>query len=125
MTAGLFLTVRIWRFSTSPNDDVVGGAQPSGTILYPNLSARIEAVEPTQALLEQGLEIPLTYHAVIGGTKSIRANDQLEVIGPPLSPYYNDRFRVIGVLHASMIDPRGFSVLVLRRIETAMSNIYQ
>lgn len=125
MTAGLYLQARIWRFTTSPNDDQVGGAQPSGTVLYSSLPARIEAVEPTQALLEQGLEIPLTFHAVIGGTPKIRANDQLEVTGPPLSPYYNDRFRVIGVLHGSMIDPRSFIVLVLRRIETAMSNVYQ
>lgn len=124
MTAGLYLSSRIWRF-TYPQDDAIGGSQPSGTILYSNVPTRIESVEPTQALLEQGLETPTTFHAVIGGVKAVRMNDQLEVTGPVLSPYYNQRFRVIGLLHGSMIDPRGFTVLVLRRIEKAMDNIYQ
>lgn len=124
MTAGLYLQSRIWRFSY-PSDDKVGGALPSGTILYSNVSSRLEAVEPTQALLEQGLETPTIFHAVLAGTLQIRHNDQLEVTGPVLSPYYNEKFRVIGVMHGSMIDPRAFTVVTVRRIEKAMDNIYQ
>ena len=55
MVAGLNLVCRVWDF-TYPNDDDVGGALPSGTVLHERVDARIQQNRPTQALLEQGIE---------------------------------------------------------------------
>lgn len=125
MTAGLFLRGRVWRF-TYPTDDKIGGAVPSGTVVYDNVNARLEAVEPTMALLEQGLETPTIFTGLLSpGNLIIKHNDQFEVTGPAISPYVNEKFRVIGMSHASMIDARSFLVVTLRRIEEARTNAYQ
>ena len=122
--AGLYLTCNIIRFAYT--DDIVGGALPTGTVIYSNLLARIQAEPPTQALLEQGLETPTIFNALIApGTLVIKHNDQLQVINPPMSPFYNEIFRVIGVQESTMVDPRAFGILTLRRIENTYPNVLQ
>lgn len=119
MTAGLNFTGRIWRFSY-PVDDIVGGAVPTGTIVYPQVFARIQAQEPTLALLEQGIETPRIYEVILApGNLDIRENDQFEVTGPNMSSFKNEKFRILGVQQATMLDPRGFMILTMRRIERA------
>ena len=125
MPAGLNLTGRIWRFSYD-SDDSVGGALPSGTVLYSNVFSRIQAEKPTLALLEQGLETPEIFTAILSpGTLDLNHNDQYEVTGPPISSYYNKRFRIIGIQHTGMEDERKFLMVTLRRIDEAHSNATQ
>jgi len=125
MPAGLFLTGQIIRFSNS-SDDEVGGSVPTGTAVYTNVRARIEAVEPTMALLEQGIETPTMVNAILyPATMTIKHNDQLYITGPALSPYYGEKFRIVGIQHSSMIDQRGFIVVTARRLEEAHSNALQ
>lgn len=129
MTAGFNLVCNIWRFTT--NDDAVGGALPSGTVIYPNAELRMSSMKPTQALLEQGLETPHLYMACISptyiptGTFELFANYQVEIINPPISEHYHKFFVIIGPRPASMSDPRKYWMATLRRLETANSNLLQ
>lgn len=126
MSAGLYLTGKVWRFVANPNDDQVGGANPSGTVVYDTVSARIETEQPTLALLEQGLETPIIFVGILSpGTLILKHNDQFEVTAPQLSPYVNQKFRIIGIQQSSMIDPRAFIVVTMRRLEEAHQNVYQ
>lgn len=121
MVAGLNLLVSVWKY-TYPADDSQGGALPSGTVIYSRVQARIQAEKPTMALLEQGLEMPSMFSAVLHpGTLQIEENYEIEVTHPSISSLYNKHFRVVGILHTSTYadDPRGFVLLTLRRIERA------
>lgn len=131
MTAGLNLKGRIWRLIANPYDDSVGGAVPSGTILYEPIFARIFAERPTLALLEQGLEVPtifrgqLSYPVLTTGTFNIQPNDQLEITFPPISPYYQKKFVLIGIQPPSFEDGRHYVQVNLRRLVIANSNNLQ
>jgi hypothetical protein len=100
-------------------DDAVGGAVPSGTVVYNPVFARISSRAPTQALLEQGLETPNIYTAILTPQSVEPLNNDLFVVtGPPNSTYYKMNFRVIGNSPASTDDPRRFVKVTLRYLET-------
>lgn len=129
MTAGMNLVFRLWRI-TDQADDPVGGAQPSGTVLYPYIYGRLGTRKPTQALLEQGLETPTLFTATMAPPNGIldmdvQPNDQFEVISPLNSFYYGRRFVIIGIRHSSMMDGRAYLVVIARRFEKAHSNLLQ
>lgn len=124
MTAGLNLIGNVWRFTT--NDDSIGGALPTGTVIYTNVEARIHAAKPTLALLEQGLETPTIFTGVLApGNISLQHNDQLEITSPPISDYYQKKFVVIGIQNLGFYDPRKYVVVTLRRLVIAHSNNLQ
>jgi hypothetical protein len=103
----------------------VGGAVPSGTMLYDFVPLRIEPIEPTMALIEQGLETPHLYRvAVQANAYAPRENDEIEVNMPVGSWYYGYRFRLISVQHASLgpTDPRRQTVVIMRRMDIAHGN---
>lgn len=127
MTAGMLYQGRLWRFSYA-EDDNVGGSQPSGTILRDFVLCRIEQMKSTQVLLEQGLEIPEIFQAYLqytGEFLDLETNDQLEITHPPISPYYNKRFRIIGYRHSSHPDNRRFVEVTMRRHEISRTEILQ
>lgn len=99
--AGINRLAELTTFSY-PSDDSGGGAQPSGTVLYTNLVVRIKSEEPTLALLEQGLQTPTIYTALIfPGDIEIKHNDQIRFTAPVNDWFYNKNFRVIGVQRSS------------------------
>ena len=121
MTAGLLHIGKIIRFSYQ--DDSVGGALPSGTVLYEPVYARIFREKPTLALLEQGLETPALYSAILEpGRIRIRNNDQFEVTAPFMSQYLGLKFVIISDPQPSMQDSRSYWKVVMRRFEIAHSN---
>jgi hypothetical protein len=129
--AGLNLKGRIWRFTT-PQDDEIGGAVPTGTVLYEPVWSRIRSEKPTLALLEQGLETPEIFTAHLSyvaysptGTFDVQHNDQYEVTFPPISRDYGKKFIIIGVRNTSFDDSRRYLQVTLRRYETANSNDLQ
>jgi len=131
MTAGLNLKGKVWRFTNS-NDDDQGGARPSGMVLYDPVFSRIKSEKPTLALLEQGLETPELFSGHLSyalysptGSFDVQHNDQYEVDWPPISPFYQKKFVIIGVRHASYNDNRRYLQVTLRRMETANSNNLQ
>jgi hypothetical protein len=121
VVAGLNLNGVVWRL-VSNQDDEIGGAVPTGTIIYINVSSRISANKATQALLEQGLEVPETFTAVLfPGNISIRINDQYQVTSPAISTYYQKKFVIINIQPSSMMDSRQYLLVTLRRLEIANS----
>lgn len=132
MTAGFNNAGRIWRFTASKNNDDIGGAVPTGTVLYNTVFSRIASEKPTLALLEQGLETPEIFRAELSyvpysptGTFDVQHNDQYEVTAPQVSPFFQKRFVIIGVQHVSYNDARRFLRVTMRRLETANSNLLQ
>ena len=121
MPAGYNQIARIYRY-TYPADDTIGGSVPSGTVLYDNLLVRVAPIEPTMALLEQGLETTKLYKtAITYRAKNVKENDELEIYYPSESWYYNQKFRIISVQHPSLRpnDPRSQVILVMRRRDEA------
>jgi len=126
MRAGNNLQARFWRY-TYPVDDEVGGALPSGTVIYDSVEGRVQANTPIPAFAMQGLA---TNKVMTGefypGTLDIREFDQCEVVSPPNHPYYGEKFRIDTIQKPNYHpgDPRGFLILTLVR-STKHSNEYQ
>ena len=118
MPAGFNTRVNIIRINYDP-DDVVGGAVITGTVAHEHVIARIEANEQEQLLMQQpGLETIRTFNAlIIPGSLDVRERDELEVVAPAHHPYYNVRFRVIGVQYSSMdrYNPNNYMRLSMTR----------
>lgn len=121
MPAGRNQIARLWRYST-PTDDEVGGALPSGTVLHENLLVRISPKTPTMALLEQGIETVKIFETAMSWiAQDVKENDILQVYEPYDSQYAGEEFRVISVRLPSMRpnDPRSQVQVTLRRWEGA------
>lgn len=85
-----------------PNDDSVGGAVPSGTVVYERLDARIEANMPTQVLMEQGVDVIPTWQVLIHpGNIDANHNDQIVFTAPQNDWFYGKKFRVVGITRSS------------------------
>lgn len=121
MPAGYNCVGQIYRPVFAP-DDEIGGAVPTGTLLYEYVPLRIKPIEPTMALLEQGLETPHFYRvAMQANAYAPQENDEVEVILPVDSWYHGFRFRTVSVQHASLgsTDPRRQTVVIMRRMDVA------
>lgn len=132
MPAGMNLRGRIWRMETVGRDDDVGGAVPSGTIVYDNIWARLSPLEPTMAILQQGIETIQIYNGVfqypalsLYSQFDVRENDQFEVTFPPINIHVNKKFVFIGLQFQSYDDQRRYLVGQLRRLVVANSNDLQ
>jgi hypothetical protein len=115
--AGDNVRFRIYRISF-PSDDVVGGAQVSGTLIYDQVQGRFQAQPAQQLLLQQGLETERTFTArVIPGTLTIYERDEVEVTEPFDHPYYGLKFRVVNSRYSDFNprDPRNYILLDLVR----------
>ena len=127
MVAGLNHQGRLWRwYNEDGSDDDVGGSVPSGVILKEPVFFNMEQMKATQALLEQGLELPEMFQGYLiytGEPLDLRSNDQLEVTSPLISPYYNKRFRIIGFRHSQHQDGRKFVEVTMRRHEISRTEI--
>lgn len=100
--AGYNTQVQIIRY-TAQDDDPVGGALLTGTVVYEYVRARIEANPQDELFLQQGLETIKTFNAlVIPGTLDIRERDELEIVAPEYHPYYGVHFRILSVQRSSM-----------------------
>lgn len=125
MTAGLNLKIRFWRFQFISDDDV-GGAQPSGTVLYQNVSARKAMGLPNMLMSEQGYETEKTSNYIIyPATLAIKERDEIQITAPPSHIDYNKFFKVIGVERMSFHpkDRRGYLLVSTSRSEVAHRNM--
>ena len=123
MPAGLNLLGCVWRYYY-PQDDSVGGAVPSGTLLYQEVPARISSQKPLSALLQQGVETISTYSALIWpATLEVSENDQFEVTQPVTSPYFGMKFVILSVQHTSSHpqNSQGYLILSMRKKSEARS----
>lgn len=118
---GVTQVAQIIRYDYDP-DDRIGGASPTGTVLYNNLYVRISSIEPSMVLLEQGAETLKMFRAVLDNEAlHVSENDEMIVINPPDSMYLNQRFRIVAVQNSSLRagDPRSKIVVTMRRWEKA------
>jgi hypothetical protein len=101
MTAGLNIRLNVWRM-TVDQDDVVGGALYTGTVVYQDLRARFTQRRPSQLLAEQGLETEKIADLLIQGRSiTVFERDEIEIVWPLEHVFYGDRFRVLGVQPSS------------------------
>jgi len=120
MTIGTNLLGNLIEFSY-PEDDSVGGAQPSGTVVYEGFRCRLQTLKPTEALLEQGYESVgyFTVH-IIPYTVPVKHNNEIEITAPVISPHYGDRFRIVGEPQRTSMSPydnRNYLIVNVKRIE--------
>lgn len=116
MTAGLNLTIDVWRMSQA-TDDETGGAVITGTVVYSALPASIFSRRPTQESLEQGLEVPALYDMTVNlKNVTLFERDEIEVKAPSDSPHYNLRFRIVGVQPAKRRPKYAHQHVTLSRI---------
>ena len=117
MRAGHNLLAKFIR-KTYPTDDIVGGAVPSGTVVYENVQGRIQSATPIPAFAMQGVETNKIYIGTFfPGTLIIEEYDECEVTSPLNSPHYGKRYRIDTVQTSSMHpgDPRSQLILTMVR----------
>lgn len=114
--AGANCQVNIWRISVG-DDDYVGGASQTGSIVYYGVPANVQAIPANQLLLQQGLETVRIFKALLPNTWDIRERDELQVVKPKDHVYYNNRFRIISVTYSgnNRRDPRNYMILEMTR----------
>jgi len=123
MTAGMNIRIAVWR-ATTGQDDVVGGAQITGTYIGEGL-ARMKAEPVEQLILQQGLETDRTFSLVVSpASLDIREGDRIEIVQPTYHPYYNQRFRVRSSVFGSYDrnDPRSQRLITVSRSVRAHAN---
>lgn len=106
-------------------EDDVAGAVPSGVVISENVYIRIHPMNPTDVLLEQGVETVEMYNGFIYNyTETVTNNMEIEVTAPYNSPYFGERFRVTGNPRYSSLHPsdsRSYMKVKLRRTEQSRS----
>lgn len=90
--------------------------------LLMGLPARLHARRPSQAALETGLEVERLFDIIVN-TQSLVVNerDEVEYEWPTDSPYYGERFRILGIQHDTRRPTRGHTEMTLSRIERSRS----
>ena len=125
--AGSNVKVNIWRITT-PDDDDAGGALVSGTLIFESYPARIQQQKAQMLLLQQGLETPKIFTALLTpGTLDIRERDELEVVLPTNYQIYGQRMRIINSRPADFTpnDPRNYIMLTMTRSVRSHANTKQ
>lgn len=117
MTAGFNLRVKFIRYIYQ-NDDEVGGAVPSGTVLHESVAGRIQASPPVGELVQQGLETNKTMTGVFEQVSDLREFDECEVIAPIGHPYLGMMFRIHTVQYPNNHpqDRRNYILATLTRV---------
>lgn len=121
MTAGMNRRCDIYHFTT-PVDDSVGGALPTGTITYWDVQLRMQENQPSQLLLQQGLETMRTFSAVVvPGTLNIYERDEIKITQPLDDIFYGNFYRIVSVRYSDLNtrDPRNYIMLTLVRSDIA------
>lgn len=128
MTAGFNLTVRVWEYSDRA--DSVGGNVPSGTVLYENVSMRMQNPRNSLELNIQGYETSKFFSALISerpGMELVEKKHYIEIVLPTNHRYCGKMFRIIGILESDFhpSDPRKFFRVNLERSDPPHAEDYQ
>ena len=110
---------------TQDTDDSAGGAMTTGTVIHTNVPARIQQQKEEQILLQQGLETPKIWTAIVTPvTLSLEERYELEVTCPTNYYLYGERLRIINWRPADFApnDPRDYVLLTLSKSVKAHSD---
>lgn len=124
--AGMNLQVHFIRLTES--DDDVGGSMTTGTVIYNNVQGRIDPLPSDTMLMQQGLETKKLFSCMVWpGTLLVREYDEIQVVSPPNSSYFGQKFRVEDVTYSSNHpdQKRDCINLILTRSQIAHGNNYQ
>jgi hypothetical protein len=125
MPAGMNIQVRIWRYLFT-SDDSVGGAQPTGTVLYDAVLARKITRMPDMTFLEQGLETErISQYMLWPATLLIKERDEIQITSPSNHLDYNKKFKIVGIADNgfSPSDARGYLIVSTSRSEVSHRNM--
>lgn len=124
MTAGLNVFMRVWHL-TNDDDDVIGGAMITGTLIYENIPATITETAGSIVMAQQGYEVPSTFTVYAKMPQGvIQELDELELTYPVTHPLYHKRLRVIRI-HLKSIGTgsrRNFVHMTVTRSDYAHAN---
>lgn len=123
MTAGLNVKINVYSMDNL-DDDSIGGAILTGTLVGQSLPCRFEQAKPNYLLMQQGIEISKIWTVVLKPYDTdIIERDEIEIVYPVNHPYYGERFRVKTKEYSSHhpSDPRGYLILYVGRREHAHS----
>ena len=124
MTAGLNVRIDVYRIDED-DDDVHGGAVVTGTILYEDVSARLQALKPSDLLLQQGIEVDSLFRLMARcSDRPYREYDEVQIVWPTQHKYYGERFRIIKVQEDSLhpFDRRSFVEFTLSKMKYSRSD---
>lgn len=128
MTAGFNLLGRIWSFTDYTDD--VGGAMPSGTVIYEGVQARVQNSPNSLDLNIQGYETSKFFSGVVHQRPDmnlIEKKHYFEVQSPPNHRYYQKMFRIESIQEPNFhpADPRRYLVINFKRVDTSKAEAYQ
>ena len=127
MPTGLNCLVDIIRLVYG-NDDEVGGAYPTGTVLHHSITARIDE-EPTNTMfLQQGLETKKIFSGMFWGHElAFREQDEVEVVSPPNHEYFGKRVRILSKNSSANhpAEKRNVFIVKLERSQISHGEPYQ
>ena len=108
----------------------MGGAQPSGTIIYEGVQLRIENARNSLALNIQGFETSKYFSAILYPRPDMQLSERkhfLQVTSPPNSRHYLKMFRIMNMQESNFhpSDPRRYLYLNLERSELGHGSLYQ
>ena len=93
----LELRLGLYSFSEQP-DDVIGGAQATGTFARNDVTAHFEELDVDPSFYQQGIEVARIFSAWILPTSLVlRPGDEFEIEWPPEHYYHGRRFQVVAV----------------------------
>lgn len=98
MTAGFVLAGKIWEFTDYLDD--VGGSTPSGTVVYENVSLRLQNSPNSLEMNIQGYETSKFFSATIQprpGMNLIEKKHYFQPTSPPNHRYYLKMFRIVSI----------------------------
>lgn len=127
MTAGFVLAAKVWQFTDAYDD--VGGATPSGTVVYENVSLRLQNAPNSLAMNIQGYETTKHFSAVVDHRlmNLVEKKHYFEIMSPPNHRYYGKMFRLISIQEPNFhpADPRRYLVVNLERVDKDRGENYQ
>lgn len=128
MTAGFVLSGKIWQFTDAVDD--VGGATPSGTVVYENVSLRLQNSRNSLELNIQGYETSKFFSATIQprpGMNLIEKKHYFQPTSPPNHRYYLKMFRIVSIQEPNFhpADKRRYLIANLERSDIGHAESYQ
>ena len=126
MSAGYNLKVNIFRMDAQP-DDVVGGYQATGVLVYEGINGRLFENRPQDVLVQQGVEVEDTYTLLlVPSNLLLYSRDEIEITKPYNHPLCGKRLAVMtgnpNSVHPS--DFRSVLKVYVRRKEYANPNFF-
>jgi hypothetical protein len=128
MTAGFVLSGKIWSFTDRA--DEVGGYTPSGTVIYENVSARLQNAPNSLLMNIQGYETTKYFSATVQprpGMNLVEKKHYFEVTSPPNHRYFGKMFRIFSIQEPNFhpADPRRYLVINFERSDEPHLEVYQ